>query len=288
MILATLFAALASFAVLVVVFVPLERAFPARPGQKILRAELAIDAAFFFGQYLAWSAIAVATIERVGPLVASNVGRGLPLWIQIIVAVMAGDFLVYWFHRACHAFEPLWRFHAVHHTATELDWLAAHREHPIDGILTQICMNVPAYVLGVPAGALAGIVMFRGLWAVFIHSNVRLPLGPLKWLVGSPELHHWHHANVGGPTHNFANLGPWLDLVFGTHHAPGPEHLGPNGEETYPLGIDAPEGESPWPRGYVAQLVHPFALFLERSRPARRATTPFKPVASEGGTFGAD
>ncbi len=255
MILATVLAALASFALLAVVFVPLERAFPARPGQKVLRRELAIDACFFAGQYLAWNAVAVFAIELVRPHVAARAAAGLPLWVQVPLAVALGDLLVYWLHRACHTFEPFWRFHAVHHSATELDWLAAHREHPVDGVLTQLCMNAPSFVLGVPPEALAGIIAFRGMWAVFIHSNVRLPLGPLAWLFGSPDLHHWHHAKVERTKHNFANLGPWLDVLFGTHHRP-------DGPETYPLGFD-----DPWPRGYLAQLVHPFASLVGR-RPA--------------------
>ena len=31
--------------------------------------------------------------------------------------------------------------------------------------------------------------------ALLLHSNVRIKFGPLKWLVASPEYHHWHHAN---------------------------------------------------------------------------------------------
>jgi len=64
------------------------------------------------------------------------------------------------------------------------------------------------------------------LWAIFIHSNVRLPLGPLKVLVGSPQLHRWHHARMRD-VGNYANLAPWLDLVFGTYRDPGePEEMG--------------------------------------------------------------
>jgi sterol desaturase/sphingolipid hydroxylase (fatty acid hydroxylase superfamily) len=159
--------------------------------------------------------------------------------------IVLGDLLVYWFHRACHAFDFLWRFHAVHHSAEHLDWLAAHREHPLDGIVTQFCANLPGIALGFPIHILAGFIAFRGMWAIFIHSNVRLPLGPLRVLFGASELHHWHHARVPQTQHNFANLAPWLDVLFGTYHCP-------EGEETYALGLS-----EPWPKGYVAQLLHP-------------------------------
>jgi sterol desaturase/sphingolipid hydroxylase (fatty acid hydroxylase superfamily) len=253
MIVATILAALASFAVLAAIFVPLERAFPAR-AQKITRPEWHVDVVFFLGQYFAWSGASLFIIGVVASFVPRlELFAGVPLAVKVVLAVAGGDFVVYWFHRACHAWEPLWRFHAVHHSAEHLDWIAAHREHPVDGILTQTCMNLPAIALGVPIEALAGVAMFRGIWAIFVHSNVRLPLGPLRFLLGAPELHHWHHAKVEKTEHNFANLGPWLDVLFGTYHRP----TATGGEETYALGITDPS-----PRGYVGQLVHPFRVLV--------------------------
>lgn len=248
-----LFGTAASAAALALIFAPLERVFPARPQQAVLRRELAIDGAFFLGQYLAFSAVAVVVLATVDqataglwPLSLRTWSMGLPLWAQAALALVLGDLLTYWFHRACHAWGPLWRFHAVHHSAEELDWLAAHREHPLDGIATQLCVNLPGIALGLPFAALGGLVAFRGLWAILIHSNVRLPLGPLGLVLGAPELHHWHHARVERTRHNFANLAPYLDLLFGTYHRP-------RGPETYPLGLT-----TPWPRRYFAQLLRPF------------------------------
>lgn len=243
----------ASAAILAVIFVPLERVFPARPGQRVLRRELVTDAAFFLGQYLVFAAVAVAALASVDaalgglfPAALRAWSGGLPLWGQAALALVLGDLLTYWFHRACHHFPLLWRFHAVHHSAEELDWVAAHREHPFDGLVTQLCVNLPGIALGLPFAALGGLAAFRGLWAIFIHSNVRLPTGPLGVLLGAPELHHWHHARGPEMRHNFANLAPYLDLLFGTYHRP-------RGPETYPLGLD-----DPWPRRYLAQLVRPF------------------------------
>ena len=251
----------ASLLLLVVIFGPLERAFPARRGQGALRPELHIDLLFFLGQYLAFAGLAVALLSAfagvVEPLIPASVGEAaaaMPLWLRGVVALAVGDVLVYWFHRACHRYPLLWRFHAVHHSAEHLDWLAAHREHPVDGILTQLVINVPAIVLGLPFAAVGGLVVLRGLWAIFVHSNTRLPLGPLRVLFGAPELHHWHHARVRETRHNFANLAPWVDLVFGTYHCP-------EGEERYPLGLP-----DPWPRGYFAQLLRPLGIY-RRERP---------------------
>lgn len=256
-----LLAAVTSFVILAAIFVPLERVFPARRGQRILRPELALDACFFLGQYLVFTAVAFAAtallgeaLEGVIPSAMRAWMRERSAWIHVFVAVVLGDLTVYWFHRACHRYDFLWRFHAVHHSTEHLDWLAAHREHPVDGIATQLLMNLPAVMLGVRVELLAGVALFRGVWAIFVHSNVRLPLGPLRWILGAPELHHWHHAKVRRTAHNFANLAPWIDWLFGTHHCP-------EGEERYALGMDSdratPRARAPVAR-YAGMLAWPF------------------------------
>jgi sterol desaturase/sphingolipid hydroxylase (fatty acid hydroxylase superfamily) len=264
---AAFIAALLSLVVLSAAFIPLERSFPARPGQPILRPRLAIDACFFFGQYLFWNGLSIAILSALERSMAAGESGHFrswvatwPGWTQAAAAVLLGDFLVYWFHRACHTFEPLWHFHAVHHSAEHLDFLAAHREHPLDGICTQLAANLPAFLLGFDLRSLAALIAFRGMWAIFVHSNVRIPLGPLRILFGAPELHHWHHARTERTRHNFANLAPWLDVLFGTHHCP-------SAPETYELGLDGP-----WPEGYVAQLVHPFRMLARRVRRPNRLT----------------
>lgn len=235
----TLWTALASLAWLVVMFVPLERAFPARPEQKILRRGLWTDLAFFFGQHLVFAMVAVSVLSASMPYVVGWLGTEalqgqmaeLPMALQVLVVVMAGDMMAYWGHRAQHRFEWLWRFHAVHHSSVEVDWLAAHREHPLDGIYTQAMVNLPAIVLGFDIGAAMGLVAFRSLWAIFVHSNVRIPMGPLRYVVGAPQLHRWHHAKIREPG-NYANLAPWVDLLFGTYHWPQgePEAMGVDDE----------------------------------------------------------
>lgn len=247
-------AALGSFAILALMFVPMERMFSARSEQRIVRPALGLDIIFFFGQYLAWNAAAIfvasAMATQLGgymPTAPKAAFLAQPFWLQAIEAILLGDVCVYWYHRASHRFDFLWRFHAVHHSSEHLDWVAAHREHPVDGILTQVAMNVPAMLLGFSPRAIAGFIVFSSVWAIFVHSNVRIPLGPLKWLFGAPEFHHWHHARVERTQHNFANLAPFLDVLFGTHHCP-------EKDATYVLG----DPSQPSTKSYVAFLVDPF------------------------------
>jgi sterol desaturase/sphingolipid hydroxylase (fatty acid hydroxylase superfamily) len=209
----------------------LEWCFPNRPEQRRLRPQLATDLAFYFGQHMVWLGLELAALVAVRDAFVHVVPAALPAafarqpWpLQAIELVAIGDIVGYWYHRASHDVGWLWRFHRVHHSTLELDWLAAHREHPVDGLLTQLAVNLPALVLGVDLAGLGWLVVFRGLWAAFIHSNVRLPIGGLRVLVGAPELHHWHHANVSRTLHNFSNLAPWTDVLFGTYHCPPHQH----------------------------------------------------------------
>lgn len=219
----------AAFVVLFLIFRPLEAVFPAKPGQPILRPHWSVDLAFFVGQYIAWNAVVLWVLVQFGAGVRELVPSGLrefvasrPIYVQVLLVIVLSDFFVYWGHRAQHYFTFLWRFHAVHHSAEHLDWLAAHREHPIDSIYTIGLLNLPLYLTGVPISTIAYFAAFRGLWAIYIHSNVRLPIGPLRVLIGAPELHHWHHdrdRNAG----NYANLSPLMDVIFGTYKCPDHE-----------------------------------------------------------------
>lgn len=239
----------ASLLFLGLMFIPLERAFPARE-QPILRPGWKTDLAFFLGQYLLWSGLVLgilsyfqAGLTSLVPASCRALVAAQPWWLQVIEVIFLSDLLIYWGHRLQHRFEFLWRFHAVHHSAEHLDWLAAHREHPLDSVYTIGLINLPAFVLGFPLETLAGFLAFRGLWAIYIHSNVRLPIGPLRWLLGAPELHHWHHARERFAG-NYANISPLMDLLFGTYRCPP--------QEPEALGLS-----EPYPRTYLGQLARP-------------------------------
>jgi len=62
-------------------------------------------------------------------------GRGplgaLPFWGQVAAYLLLSDFLLYWNHRLFHG-DRLWRYHAIHHSAEEVDWTTAYRFHPVN------------------------------------------------------------------------------------------------------------------------------------------------------------
>ena len=235
---------------LAIVFIPMEKVFPAKPGQKTFRKNWILDLCFFFGQYLLWSGLVLAVLNYFGYWLDTVIPKNFRItvqsqavWLQALEVLFFSDLLIYWAHRIQHKLDFLWRFHKVHHSAEHLDWLAAHREHPLDSIYTIGIINLPAFIAGFDLNAIAAIVAFRGIWAIYIHSNVRLSIGPLKYLIGSPELHHWHH-DIERDAGNYANISPLMDLLFGTYTCPP--------KEPDRFGI-----KEEFPKNYVGQLTKP-------------------------------
>ncbi|PKL81057.1 MAG: sterol desaturase family protein [Ignavibacteriae bacterium HGW-Ignavibacteriae-4] len=231
--------AILSLLFLSLVFIPMEKVFPAKKEQKVFRPYWFLDFCFFLGQYLLWSSLVLWTLDYFGdsltsfiPIEFQTAIQSQPFLLQVIEVLLLSDLLIYWGHRLQHRVDFLWRFHKVHHSAEHLDWLAAHREHPLDSIYTIGLINLPAFVMGFPLESIAGVIAFRGIWAIYIHSNVMLPIGPIKKIIGAPELHHWHHDldRRGG---NYANISPLMDIIFGTYKCPNhePEKFG-IGEKT--------------------------------------------------------
>ena len=267
-----LFSSGLSFLFLCLVFVPLERAFPAKAGQRFFRREWGMDLCFFLGQYLLWGAAVLWVLMRFSGWLDGFVPAGFraavasqPWWAQVSEVIFLSDLFIYWGHRLEHQVPLLWRFHSIHHSAEHLDWLAAHREHPLDTVYTMGLINLPVFLLGFPMETLAGLIAFRGMWAIYIHSNVRLPLpGFLRVLIGAPELHHWHHDR-DRDAGNYANISPLMDWLFGTYRCPDhePEHFGIR---------------EPIPRSYLGQMVHPFRpRATPDAQPTAEAPAPMPP-----------
>jgi sterol desaturase/sphingolipid hydroxylase (fatty acid hydroxylase superfamily) len=239
--------------VVAAIFIPIERVWALHP-QKVLRKGWATDVVHFvvnnflttIGLFVAVVAVGSALHAVVPAALHGAVGRQ-PGLVQFAEAFLLTELCFYAAHRATHTVPLLWRFHKVHHTITEMDWLASAHLHPIDQTFTRSCSVIPLYALGFSRATFGAFLVFTTLQALFIHANVRLTFGPLRWVVATPEFHHWHHAN--DPEHyntNFAGQFPWVDALFGTLYLP--KHQWPAR-----YGIDAAP-----PAGYLRQLAWPF------------------------------
>jgi lathosterol oxidase len=239
---------------LVLVFVPLERAFARLAAQPVFRRGWRTDLAHFFASHLL---LQVTTLLTLAPALLffrwaahAELQRAVaaqPLALQALEALVVADLAGYAAHRAFHALPLLWRFHAIHHSSEALDWLAGSRLHLLDAVATRAAVFVPLFVLGFEREALSGYLVWVSFQATWIHANLR---GTPRWLeplLATPRFHHWHHAaDAEARDRNFAVHLPLIDRLFGTLHLPA---------ERWPerYGVE----DRPVPEGWWRQLAWP-------------------------------
>jgi sterol desaturase/sphingolipid hydroxylase (fatty acid hydroxylase superfamily) len=237
------------------VYVPLERAFAHRPEQPIFRRGWRTDLTYFFLNTLLIQMTSLLTLKPA--MVLFDWARhpqivewitALPLPLQIIGVLLIADFTQYWVHRAFHGVPWLWRFHAVHHSAEEMDWLAGSRLHLVDAITTRATTYIPVYVLGFSEPAIIVYVIVVVIQATFIHANLRWEFRPIRRFIATPSFHHWHHSDKREAVDkNFSVHTPVWDWLFGTYYLP--DHW----PESYGL-----SGGRRVPSGWLRQFIYPF------------------------------
>jgi sterol desaturase/sphingolipid hydroxylase (fatty acid hydroxylase superfamily) len=227
---------IAAFFALVAVFEVCERLWPARPVNRL--NDLKLDVLSF--------AFALTVNRTCTHLIRSFVGDVTPPWLagpvqvlqalpsvwKILFALFIVDFIIYWIHRAQHRFDLLWRTHAWHHSIEQMYWFAGFRT----SFLHSFIYNIPQVVIPVTlfrlSPAEAGIGYSLGLLIQFWeHTNLKVNVGPLKWLIITPDYHRIHHSAT---IHRGMNLGTTFSLwdrMFGTYVDPATV------PETFPLGL---------------------------------------------------
>jgi sterol desaturase/sphingolipid hydroxylase (fatty acid hydroxylase superfamily) len=201
---------------------------------------LVLGAAVFFG---------ITTAE--GLVEFYDNGHGplaqLPLWLQAAIFLVGTDVMMYWIHRAFHR-PALWKYHAVHHSSTELDWISAARFHPINIFLGSVMADVVLLLAGISPNVFVILGLFTIGHSAFVHANLNWTLGPFRYVIAGPVFHRWHHtAAERGGSKNFAATFPVLDLLFGTYYMP---------KDALPdvYGV----AEADFPAGFGAQMLYPF------------------------------
>lgn len=131
-------------------------------------------------------------------------------------------FLYYWWHRARHHSDVLWRLlHQVHHSPARIELLATYYKHPLESVTNVVFGAMLLFVvLGLTGPQAAIVTTLCGLAEFFYHWNVRTPRW-LRFVVQRPEAHRLHHE-LGVHAGNYADLPIW-DLMFGTYRDPDPE-----------------------------------------------------------------
>lgn len=250
----------------------LEFVFPWHRGQRKLRPGLALDVFYvYFNTLLLWVLFGNAVTQTavlafnhalsawfgIENLVAIEL-TNMQMWARYALMLLFGDFIGYLGHWLLHRVGFLWEFHKIHHSSEVLDVWNAQRFHVGEQMFWPFFNYVPMALIGFPTGEvfIAGLIM--SLLSSFSHANIKLPLGPLKYIINNPQLHVWHHAKSVDSRRN-VNYGDSLcmwDWLFGTAYLP-PERPG------LKLGF---EGVDEFPTTLLGQLVHPFREILRRVR----------------------
>ena len=233
---------------------------PGRPWWR--KKELATDLCYWFFVPLVTRFVRIGLLV-IGAAVIFNVhsaddliafydnGHGplatLPLWTQAALFLILSDFMLYWTHRMFHG-GGFWKYHAIHHSSEDLDWISAARFHPVNLFLGSVAVDVILLLAGISPNVMLWVGPFTIFHSAFVHANLNWTLGPFKYVIATPVFHRWHHTSCdeGGNT-NFAGTFPVWDVLFGTFRMP--DGVLPQG-----YGADSPDV----PGGIAGQLAYPF------------------------------
>jgi sterol desaturase/sphingolipid hydroxylase (fatty acid hydroxylase superfamily) len=170
-----------------------------------------------------------------------------PVWLQFIEILAVVYLTTYWVHRSLHEIPSLWKYHAVHHSTEEMDWLASSRLHVVELLATRLTGYLPIFIFGFAPAAVYAYLVFVSFHAIFIHANVRFRFPLLRWVIATPEFHHWHHSSEAPAIDkNYAGFLPIYDVLFRTTYLPShlASRFGTVGNYV--------------PTGFTSQFVFPF------------------------------
>jgi sterol desaturase/sphingolipid hydroxylase (fatty acid hydroxylase superfamily) len=236
-------------------FIPLEKISPRWKDQPLFRQEWREDLFYFLVSSLFVQCLTFITLQPSMAILAKTEWSSLrayagaqPTLLQIFEIMLITDFVQYWVHRAFHCVPFLWRFHAVHHSARSMDWMAGARMHVLEILFLRAFTVTPMMVLGFSESAIHLYILLVYLYSTFIHANIDWEIPLASRLLVSPRFHHWHHGIEREAIDvNFAIHFPLYDKMFGTYHMP---------EDRWPSGYGI-KGH-PVPLGYLRQFLYPF------------------------------
>jgi sterol desaturase/sphingolipid hydroxylase (fatty acid hydroxylase superfamily) len=232
----------------------LEIMFPWRKNQEKVRHDFWLDAFYMFFNFFLFSLVAYNAISNVAVqaftdflalfgvknLVAINVAN-LPGWVQLLTLFLVRDFIQWNIHRLLHKVPWMWEVHKVHHSIEEMGFAGHLRYHWMENVIYRTLEYIPLAMIGFGIQDFFIVHIFTLAIGHLNHANIYLPLGPLKYIFNSPQMHLWHHAEeLPNERMNGVNFGITLsmwDYIFGLNYVPkedGNIKLGFDDMDKYP------------------------------------------------------
>lgn len=254
---------------------------PWRKGQKAFRQDFWLDAFYMFFNFFLFSLIGYYAISSVfveafndflrstlglTNLVALQIGQW-SVFAQLLTLFVLRDFIHWNVHRLLHRSPFLWEFHKVHHSVKEMGFASHLRFHWMETVVYRTIEYIPLGMIGFGIQEFFLVHIVAISIGHFNHSNIRIPLGPLKYLLNNPQMHAIHHARVIPAPHQYGvnyaiSLSLW-DYLFKT------AHIEKNAEEV-PLGF---EGDEEFPKSFWGQAVYG----LQRKKANEQVKKPIGP-----------
>lgn len=256
---------------IIAAFVVWETLFPWRKTQRRWRASAGVDLFYtLFNFALFWVFIGTAVCEITSIAFRDALAHyfdarhipaitlaELPTPVRYVLAILLVDLTSWAGHWMMHRFDVLWEFHKVHHSARELDVMNAGRIHFVEKLFYPFAFYLPMGLIGFAISDTIAVSLFIATFSAFTHANVRVPLGPLKYILNNPQLHLWHHAAVVHYKKN-VNYGDALsiwDYLFRTAYLP-------DDRADIELGF---EGIDAYPTSFRGHLIAPFQRLIARN-----------------------
>lgn len=235
-------------------FFILEVILPWRKKQSVFRKDFWLDAFYMYFNFFIFYIILFAGLQNVGNLLidklfnALNIENTVAIEVQewpdlgqLALMFIVQDFTHWNVHRLLHRVPFLWKFHKVHHSVKEMGFAAHLRFHWMESIIYKSITFIPLLFIGFGIDDFFYLHIFTIVWGHYNHTNINLPIGPLKYIFNNPQMHLWHHAKELPENHphgvNFGlTLSVW-DYIFKTNHQPhdkGDIELGFEKDEVYP------------------------------------------------------
>jgi sterol desaturase/sphingolipid hydroxylase (fatty acid hydroxylase superfamily) len=164
----------------------------------------AFSSLFLFGIYiLVWKNFHVFELS------ASD----LRVWL---FALIAYDFLYYWFHRAGHEVAVFWAAHSPHHSSEYYNLSTALRQSSTAPFAGWV-FYLPMALIGVPPLAFITVGLIDLLYQYWVHTELVGKLGWFDRVFVSPSNHRVHHGqNEYCIDRNYGGILILWDRMFGT------------------------------------------------------------------------
>ena len=249
----------------------LEVLFPWRKNQPLIREHFWLDIFYLFWNYflfalVAYNALSMVAVEAFNDFlgvfgitntVAIKVDQ-LPGWVQLVIIFIVRDFMQWAIHRMYHHVDWMWEFHKVHHSTREMGFAALLRYHWMENILYRTLEYIPLAMIGFGITDFFIVHIFTLVLGQLGHANLKIPLGPFKYILNGPQMHLWHHAKDLPDSHphgfNYGiSLSVW-DFLFRTDYWP-------SDDENLPVGLP---DEEKFPEDFIGQNTEPFKRIFRK------------------------